>query len=381
MKIYYVANARIPSEKAHAIQIAKMCEAFILAGENVTLVVPGRITVPDDVQAAYNLKVSVPLVRLSVPNIYEQGRFGFFIASLCFMFSYCMFFLEVRAKREPFLIYTVDMDNFSNCLLPWWGKVVTEMHTPKPANNAESYFFARAAGVIATNKLIKESIVKTFALPDARVAVEPNGVDLAQFAPADMAAARAALSLPIDKKIAVYVGRFYQWKGLEILPAAAETPAGRGLEWYVVGGSEDDFRKITDTIALPGNLHVVAPQEAQVVAQWIAAADAVVVLGTAKNQDSYRYTSPMKIFEYMAAKRPVVASRTPALVSILSEQEVFFYEPDDALSLGVLVATAAISSPDTLARVERARLLAQEHTWTKRAMRILAFIKGAVTLG
>lgn len=380
MKIYYVANARIPSEKAHAIQIAKMCEALILAGESVTLVVPGRVTVPDDVQTAYKLKVPVPLVRLPVPNIYEQGRIGFFLASLCFMWSYCWFFLGIKSKREQFLIYTVDMDNFSNCLLPWWGKVITEMHTPKPANSAESYFFGRVSGVVATNRLIKESLMKTFALPETRMTVEPNGVDLAQFSPTGKAEARAALSLSADAKIAVYVGRFYPWKGLEILPQAAQTPAGRELQWYVVGGNEDEFRKVVGTEALPGNLHIVAPQETAAVAQWIAAADAVIVLGTAQNQDSFRYTSPMKVFEYMAAGRPVVASRTPALMSLISEQETHFYEPDDALSLGVVAATAAQENPDTALRTARARTLAEAHSWERRAERILAFIKGTATL-
>ena len=42
MKIYYVANARMPTEKAHGIQIAKMCEALIEAGAKVELIVPRR---------------------------------------------------------------------------------------------------------------------------------------------------------------------------------------------------------------------------------------------------------------------------------------------------------------------------------------------------
>ena len=42
-KIYFVANARMPSEKANGIHIAKMCEALIKRGYDVTLVVPSRV--------------------------------------------------------------------------------------------------------------------------------------------------------------------------------------------------------------------------------------------------------------------------------------------------------------------------------------------------
>ena len=42
MKLYYIANARIPTEKAHGVQIMKMCEAFVDAGHEVKLIVPKR---------------------------------------------------------------------------------------------------------------------------------------------------------------------------------------------------------------------------------------------------------------------------------------------------------------------------------------------------
>ena len=42
MKILYIANARIPTEKAHGIQIIKTCEAFVEFGHKVELVLPWR---------------------------------------------------------------------------------------------------------------------------------------------------------------------------------------------------------------------------------------------------------------------------------------------------------------------------------------------------
>ena len=42
MKLFYIANARIPTEKAHGLQIMKMCEAFARSGLEVELIIPNR---------------------------------------------------------------------------------------------------------------------------------------------------------------------------------------------------------------------------------------------------------------------------------------------------------------------------------------------------
>ncbi len=44
MKLLYITNFRIPTEKAHGIQIMKMCEAFATCGTDVELVAPLRKT-------------------------------------------------------------------------------------------------------------------------------------------------------------------------------------------------------------------------------------------------------------------------------------------------------------------------------------------------
>src|SRR3990167_11234410 len=103
MKIYYVANARMPSEKAHGIRLAKMCEAFLLSGADLELVLPRRRGSNDDLKRFYGLKVDIPVKRLPVLNL------GFIISSLSFMFAYIVY---LRGRKGA-ILYTIDMDNFS----------------------------------------------------------------------------------------------------------------------------------------------------------------------------------------------------------------------------------------------------------------------------
>ncbi len=77
--------------------------------------------------------------------------------------------------------------------------------------------------------------------------------------------------------------------------------------------------------------------------------------------DASRYTSPLKAFAYLAAKKPIVATRVPALVEIFKDQ-VTYAIPDD---------------PADLARaVDEARTVPTltPYTWDKRARDILSFL-------
>src|SRR5690348_12239384 len=51
MKLLYLANIRLPTPKAHGLQIMQMCEAVAQAGVDVTLIIPDRFNRPELVNA------------------------------------------------------------------------------------------------------------------------------------------------------------------------------------------------------------------------------------------------------------------------------------------------------------------------------------------
>lgn len=371
MKLYYVVNARLPNEKAHGIQIAKTCESFIEVGRDVVLVVPNRQHVAQSMQEFYGLRTVVPIVYLPCFDLYTKGRFGFLLSSLSFIASYLGYFLVKIVRGEKFVFYSVDMDTFSMTLLTLLPRpFFSELHGARKPNVATNLFFRFASGIIAINDAVKEIIREKFS-QSVPVLVESNGVDVALFdtgiSPVE---ARTTLQLPGDKSIALFVGRFYAWKDVGILiEAAAVAP---DILWYVIGGSEAAFLRVTGLVTVPVNLRICGDKPALEVPLWLAAADTVLALGTHKNIDSWRFTSPMKVFEYMASNRPIVASRTPALQSILSESEVYFYTPDDAVDMAAKVREAIAHTRREV--TERAHAKALTHAWNKRATRILEFI-------
>lgn len=372
MKLYYVANARMPHEKAHGIQIAKTCESFIAAGVEIELVLPNRKKDKLTLKEFYSLKHDIPTTYLPVLNSYLHGRVGFLIGSITFMLMYMLFFLTKVAKREQFVIYSVDMDTFSSTpLVCIPRRFYSELHGVRKKNILTKLFFSKIDGVIAINEYVKNGLSKTFNLASDKILVEPNGVDASTaHSQLTISMARTKLSIPLDNKIALYVGRFYYWKGLSILAnAAREVPE---VTFMVIGGTKENFIEVIKEDALPDNLQFFGEKHPEEIPMWTAAADVLLVLGTKTHESSYYYTSPMKVFEYMITKRPIVSSATPAMKSILNDTNAYFYTPDDPKDLAKVVR-GVLDDPDP--SIPRAAYKAAlTHTWDKRAERIIKFV-------
>lgn len=329
MKIYYIANARMPTEKAHGIQIAKMCEAFVEQGIDLELVVPNRRVTEKSIKKFYGLRVEIPTIRLLVPDWYRYGRIGFFISSCVFAAAYFFYLLGKRLQGAGGIIYTIDIDQFSFFLIPFTGMpYFAEIHDAKKSSLPFLLFFRRIGGVIATNLTIQSNLINIFGIQREKTRAWSNAVDLEMFRQNEnKISARQKLDLPRDKKIAMYVGKIYSWKGLDTLVKAAEK--AQDILFYLVGGTEDELRHIGAVKKMPKNLICVGQQPFSEIPHWLWAADVLIVLGTSLNEYSYLHTSPMKLFEYVASHRPIVASKTPAIEQIVSGTEVLFCNPDD----------------------------------------------------
>lgn len=375
MKIYYVANTYMPYEKAYGIQIAKMCEALIEEGADLTLVVPSRGP-RGALQEFYGLRVAIPTIWLPTLDLVSYKRFGYACMAFLFSISYVLFLFYRWLRGERFVLYTIDADWFSSAalvLIP--APLFSEMHGAKRRNFATRFLLSHIRGVIAINRIIIDELKKMFPHSTAHYTAGPNGVDIAMFAPQDKSQARDKLGLPQETKIVLYSGRFYEWKGLEIIPrVAALTPE---IRWQIVGDTREKFIDVVRE-PLPANMYFAGGQPYSEMPLWNAVADAVLVLGTKRDEQSYRWTSPMKLFEHMSAGRPIVASATPAIKEIVSEREAIFYEPDDVKDLANKVRQAVTGGEQIVLMVNEARHAANGLSWNNRAKHTIQFIKSTI---
>jgi glycosyltransferase involved in cell wall biosynthesis len=213
-------------------------------------------------------------------------------------------------------------------------------------------------------------------VPAAKIRVWPDAVDLERFERLpEPGAARAAPGLPREGPLALYCGHFYDAKGVPTLVDAARLLPKVSVA--LVGGWPADIARLRERARGCETVRFAGFVSNALVPAHLAAADVLVLPNSARTSQA-RITSPLKLFEYMAARRPIVATRIPALAGLLRHGEnAWLVSPDcpESLAAGI----ERVLADGALARrlVERAWQDVQRYTWKRRAAELLAGVCGS----
>ena len=183
------------------------------------------------------------------------------------------------------------------------------------------------SGVIANSAGTAEAFQKA---GFQNVHVVRNGVDLERFENLPSRdELRDRMELPKDKTIVMYVGAFYAWKGVPLLLKAwrKHLAEDEDKELVLIGGTESEFPE--ETRGTPHTLVIPHVQSSQISA-CLCAADILVLPNVPLTEESVRFTSPIKLFEYMASGRPIIASDLPSIREIASDEKGLFTKTGDA---------------------------------------------------
>ncbi|MGE4178435.1 MAG: glycosyltransferase family 4 protein [Limisphaerales bacterium] len=219
-----------------------------------------------------------------------------------------------------------------------------------------------------------------------KVAVVPNGVNAGRFA--------RALTLRRQRRIAGrggevvigFVGTLKPWHGTDLLLEAYRAwGGGRGgsggmgrSRLLIVGDGPERERLETQAEAsgLAGRVRFTGAVDAEDVPDWLGAMD--IAVAPYPSLDGF-YFSPLKVYEYMAAGLPVVASRIGQLERILTDGVTgVLVSPGDTREMASAIGCLA-SDPAYRERLGWAARAAVEarHTWLSVATRIVHWMKAA----
>jgi glycosyltransferase involved in cell wall biosynthesis len=121
-----------------------------------------------------------------------------------------------------------------------------------------------------------------------------------------------------------------------------------------------------------GNVVLVGQRPWREIPLWLKAARVLVLPNTGREEISRHYTSPLKLFEYMASGTPIVASDIPSIREIMNDTMGFFAVADDAESFARAIERALGDPEEAARRAEQARADVRKYTWARRAEEILA---------
>jgi glycosyltransferase involved in cell wall biosynthesis len=390
--ILYFADTRFPIERANGVQTMATCHALATRGHRVRLVArPDPTSPPRDPFAFYALP---PLPELQIETVAGgtnvRTRRAHFLLSAARRaltmkpgvvytrdLGVAAFLLKLPSARRPPLVYE------SHGLA-----VVVSQELPRLLGNPdlqptpqklrrldrrERRVWSRADAYVTITRALADDLASAYG-PRGRVFVIPDG---ARVPSANTPAGPA----PTGSTIAAYAGHLYPWKGVDLFLRALQlAPSISGL---IIGGhpGESDFSRVRNLVAQLGlerRVALVGSVPPGEVANRLASAT-LLVLPNVRSKVSERYTSPLKLFEYLAIGRPIVAADLAAIREVLTDNETAVLVPPDNPRAWADAMTRVAGDRLLAARLgHAAAATAPFYSWERRAERIEAAL-AAVT--
>lgn len=369
MKILYLADIRLPTAKAHGIQIVKTCEALSRLGHTVKLLIAAENSKADsEIFSCYSIKNRFVIEKVYRPGLLSLGRIGFVLRS---------YFFATMARRNVAheiydIVYTRD-EITAVQFAKRKHKVFYEIHDVRSGMfSFQQKALRLAAGVVCISEGLKKHCLEQ-GVPEKKVTVANDGVDLGMFdIGVDKKYAREKLNLPLGKKLVLYSGHLYAWKGVDTLAKAAQKLSDDCLVVFV-GGNPWDVKKSEAKWQGNNKVLILGHRPQALIPYYLKAADVVVLPNSASEKISKFYTSPLKLFEYMASGTPIVASDLPSLREVLDENNCVFAAADDENLLAKSIQYALDNSSKVAILSHQALSDVKKYSWDKRAETIVLF--------
>jgi len=395
-KIAYYTAATMPGIMAHSSQIAHTCQAFIKQDVDLVLCRANRKTVPElattTTSMHYNLDVEIPeelVPATDFPGLATaHANGGNPLHNWAFkrmVRSYLRNVPDSLAKNFDRIAFSRDIQFHTRAAQTYpdhpriyEAHSLTQDDEDRIALELQTLKTCRGIAVLTTH--MREMLVGR-GIPSERIHVAPDAVDPKNFPGAlSKTDAREKLSLPLDRPIALYLGRFHTMgleKGLSTIIEAMPHVLQKHpeVQFLFVGGPLSYVNgyqaRLRENSISSGTYRFMDRQPYVDMHIWLAAAD--ILLMPLPNEPRFSKTmSPMKMFEYMTARRPIVASDMPALRDVLRHDINALCPPmGDHYALAIEIMSL-LQTPEKAARLaDQAVNDVQRHTWDTRARGII----------
>jgi glycosyltransferase involved in cell wall biosynthesis len=236
------------------------------------------------------------------------------------------------------------------------------------------WLFRGASHIVTVSEPLRQTTIRRWGLEPGKVTAVANGAAVEVFARA-AGQARPASRPPTM----IFVGSFKPWHGLDLLLEAHEKVVAGGCPARLVLVGDGPMRAELEARAarppLAGQVEFTGSVPHGDVPALLAGADIAIV--NPRATPASRAQSPLKLFEYMAAGKAVIAPALPSLETILTHRKnAYLIPPNDAEALAQ-ACLALAGSPELRAELGRnaQRDALERHSWNSTAARLEAILR------
>lgn len=374
MKIACITTSQIPSSTANSIQAMKVCHALKQNGADVRLWVPKFRTASwDELADLYGLQIEFPVEWLSFRKALKQ-------------YDFCWKAVEEAKKWGAEVLYTWALQSAVFAQRRMFTSVM-EFHD-FPMGRIGPLLFKQYIQhqqntlSLTTTRALADGLEERygFKFQQGSLQIAPNGTDPQRYQhlpdPTD-----ARRQLGLEENITVgFTGHFYRGRGVDLLLEIAIRLPQVNFLW--VGGKEEHVRPWREELKTRNitNVTLTGFIPNQQLPLYQAACDILVMpygkkISGSSGGDIAKVINPMKMFDYMASGRAIVASEIPVFHEVLSEQTTLFCPPDDSQAWALAIRRLVENEQLRNSLAHHARQLSQQYSWVARAGRSLALIR------
>jgi len=385
MKVLYITLENLSLHKGSVVHVKEVVKSLRDREYSVGLIANSS-NEDEQIPHFYNLYV-VPPFALRLLGLKKQPH----IVSLVFLFFYL---LKILPQYD--IIYARDYHTVIAALFPrllFKKKLIFEIngiaHEEQSLKshsilNRMVVFLTREAEKMATRyseKIISVTphigayLVKNYNCPPGRVVTVMNGVNIKQFYPIHdeslIKSFKMKLGIASEDTVIIFVGNLAPWQGVEALIEVAPPLVKKiaNIKFLIVGDGilRDEFKERVDGLRLSHRFIFTGMVEYEKIVFYINLAD-ICVLAKRRLKSGY---SPIKLYEYMACEKAVVASRVEGLEFIEEERTGQLVEPGDVTGLEKALFDLIEEPQERINMGRRGLQIARERfSWESRAAEI-----------
>ncbi len=364
MKIAYLARALIPSRDAMSIHIMRMCRAFAEDGHDVQLLtpaLPGTEAGIEDLHGYYGVAKNFEVIR--IPWWGVKG-------------SDLIYSLSAVRRCRRLGVQVAYGRHLEGC----WAAAVAGLPVVFETHSSTEHLSwlrklqlaallqrTELRRLVVISEALKRYFVNRHNVPPSRILVAHDA--------ADPPPRYERLRLGGGNALRVgYAGHLYPGKGMEVIEKLVSLCTF--AEFHVIGGRGADLAHWQSRLGTHGNLKFHGFVEPARVAQYLQSMDVLLAPFQRKvmikgKSDVGQWMSPLKVFEYMAARRPMVISDLPVLREVVNERNAIIVSADDPDQW----RQALVQLQDPVLRERLAEAAHEDflrsYTWTARAQAVL----------